>query len=535
MEKRNVDILRDPRLNKSTAFSNSEKEDYGLQGLLPYAVTSQELQKQRVLANIRIKDTDLQKYIFLSQIQDRNERLFYSTIMDNIPELMPIIYTPTVGEACQKFSNIFRVAKGFYITPEDKGRVAEIMDNWPEKDVRVIVVTDGSRILGLGDLGSNGMGIPIGKLSLYTAGAGIDPKYCMPIVLDLGTDNETLRTDPIYLGYPHPRLKGQAYDDMVDEFVQAVQQKYPVALIQFEDFITDNAYMLLERYQNKVLCFNDDIQGTASIAAAGFFTALKATNGRIEDQKIMFYGAGSASTGIADLIIKAMMKTGLTEEESLKKIWLVDSKGLIVKGREGINGLKSRFAQDHLPTDFLNAVRSVQPTVLIGASGNGRSFNKEVIETMSSFNNHPIIFALSNPTSKAECTAEEAYTWSNGKAIFASGSPFDVVTVHGKTFVPGQGNNVYIFPGIGLATLATEPKYLPDSVFLIAAEVVANQIEDSDLTMGTIYPKLTLLREISVKIAIAISVHLYEQNLARIPRPDDIESYIRSLMYDPSY
>lgn len=535
MEKKSVDILRDPRLNKSTAFSESEKEKYGLRGLLPFAVTSQEMQKQRVLDNIRIKDTDLQKYIFLSQLQDRNERLFYSTIMDNIPELMPIIYTPTVGEACQKFSNIFRVAKGFYITPEDKGRVAEIMDNWPEKDVRVIVVTDGSRILGLGDLGSNGMGIPIGKLSLYTAGAGIDPKYCMPIVLDLGTDNESLLNDPVYLGYPHPRLKGQPYDEMVDEFVEAVQKKFPKALIQFEDFITENAYMLLERYQNKVLCFNDDIQGTASIAAAGFFTALKATNGKLEDQKIMFYGAGSASTGIADLIIKAMLKAGLSEEESLKKIWLVDSKGLIVKGRDIISGLKGRFAQDHAPADFLSAVQSIQPTVLIGASGNGRAFTKEIIEMLCSFNEHPIIFALSNPTSKAECTAEEAYTWSKGKAIFASGSPFDEVTVNGKTFVPGQGNNVYIFPGIGLATLAVEPKYLPDSVFLIAAEVVANEIQDSDLEKGTIYPKLTLLREISVKIAIAISNHLYEQNLTTIPKPENLEAYIRNIMYNPAY
>ena len=535
MEKKGVEILREPRLNKSTAFSLAEKEQYRLQGLLPYAVTSQELQKQRVLENIRIKDTNLQKYIFLSQLQDRNERLFYSTIMDNIPELMPIIYTPTVGEACQQFSHIFRLAKGFYVTPDDKGRVADILDNWPEKDVRVIVVTDGSRILGLGDLGSNGMGIPIGKLALYTAGAGIDPKYCMPVMLDLGTDNDTLRTDPVYLGYPHPRLKGREYDDMVDEFVQAVQHKFPNALIQFEDFITDNAYKLLERYQNKVLCFNDDIQGTASIAAAGFFTSLQATNSKLEDQKIMFYGAGSASTGIADLIIKAFMEAGLSEEESRKKIWLVDSKGLVVKGREDLTDIKEKLARDHAPASFLEAIKSVKPTVLIGAAGNGRSFTKEVIGTMASFNERPVIFALSNPTSKAECTAEEAYTWSNGKAVFASGSPFDPVSINGKTHVPGQGNNVYIFPGIGLATLATEPKYLPDSVFLVAAKVVAGEIQDSDLDQGTIYPKLTLLRDISLKIAIAIAEHIYELGIAGIQRPDDLEAYIRSLMYDPAY
>ncbi|MCZ2100495.1 MAG: NAD-dependent malic enzyme [Chitinophagales bacterium] len=535
MEKKGVEILREPRFNKSTAFSTEEKEQYGLRGLLPYAVTSQELQKQRVLANIRIKDTDLQRYIFLSQLQDRNERLFYSTIMDNIPELMPIIYTPTVGEACQKFSHIFRIAKGFYVTPDDKGHVADILDNWPEKDVRVIVVTDGSRILGLGDLGSNGMGIPIGKLSLYTAGAGIDPKYCMPVMLDLGTDNETLRTDPVYLGYPHPRLKGQAYDEMIDEFVQAVQIKFPQALIQFEDFVTDNAYKLLERYKDQVLCFNDDIQGTASIAAAGFFTAIHATNKKLGDQKIMFYGAGSASTGIADLIIKAYIESGLSEEASRKKIWLVDSKGLIVQGREDLTDIKAKFAQDHAPASFLEAVKSVQPTVLIGAAGNGRSFTKEVIEAMASFNERPVIFALSNPTSKAECTAEEAYTWSNGKAIFASGSPFNPVVLNGKTHVPGQGNNVYIFPGIGLATLATEPKYLPDSVFLVAAKIVAGEIQDSDLEQGTIYPKLSLLRDISLKIAIAIAEHIYELGLARITRPDNLETHIRSLMYDPSY
>ncbi len=535
MEKKGVEILREPRFNKSTAFSSAEKEQYGLRGLLPYAVTSQELQKQRVLENIRIKDTNLQKYIFLSQLQDRNERLFYSTIMDNIPELMPIIYTPTVGEACQQFSHIFRLAKGFYVTPDDKGRVADILDNWPEKDVRVIVVTDGSRILGLGDLGSNGMGIPIGKLALYTAGAGIDPKYCMPVMLDLGTDNEALSTDPIYLGYPHPRLKGQDYDEMVDEFVQAVQQKFPNALLQFEDFITDNAYKLLERYQNKVLCFNDDIQGTASIAAAGFFTSLKATNSKLEDQKIMFYGAGSASTGIADLIIKAFMEAGLSEEESRKKIWLVDSKGLVVKGREDLTDIKAKLAQDHVLATFIEAIKSIKPTVLIGAAGNGRSFTKEVIETMSDFNERPVIFALSNPTSKAECTAEEAYTWSNGKAVFASGSPFSPVSINGKTHVPGQGNNVYIFPGIGLATLATEPKYLPNSVFLVAAKVVAGEIQDSDINSGTIYPKLTLLRDISFKIAVAIANHIYELGIARIQRPDDLEAHIKSLMYDPAY
>ena len=535
MEKKGIDILREPRINKSTAFSLEEKETFGLRGLLPYAVTTQQLQKQRVIENIRIKDTDLERYIFLSALQERNERLFYMIIMENLPELMPIIYTPTVGEACQKFSNIFRIAKGFYISPDDKGSIHNMLDNWPEKDVRVIVVTDGSRILGLGDLGSNGMGIPIGKLSLYTAGGGIDPRYCMPVMLDLGTDNEELRTQSIYLGYPHARLKGEAYDDMVDEFVQAVQVKFPKALIQFEDFVTDNAYRLLEKYHDKVLCFNDDIQGTASVAVAGFLTAIKAKEGKLEDQRIMFYGAGSASTGIADLIVKAYMETGLSKEESHKKIWLVDSKGLIVTSREGLQGLKKRFARDHAPATFLEAVKSVRPTVLIGASGVGGSFTQEVIEEMSTYNEHPIIFALSNPTSKAECTATEVYTWSNGKAVFASGSPFDSVTVNGKTFIPGQCNNVYIFPGIGLASIAIDAQFLPESVFLVAAKIVAGEIQESDLENGTIYPKLTLLRDISFKIAIAVAEHLYELNMANLARPTDLEGHIRSLMYDPEY
>ena len=535
MDKKGIEILREPRINKSTAFTTEEKEELGLRGLLPYAVTSQQLQKQRVIDNIRIKDTDLQKYIFLSQLQERNERLFYSTIMDHLPELMPIIYTPTVGEACQKFSHIYRIAKGFYISPDDRGSIADILENWPVKDVRVIVVTDGSRILGLGDLGSNGMGIPIGKLSLYTAGAGIDPSYCMPVMLDLGTDNEALRTDPIYLGYPHARLKGEAYNSMVDEFVQAVQQKFPKALIQFEDFTTDNAYGLLACYQKQVLCFNDDIQGTASIAAAGIFTAVQATNSLLEDQKIMFYGAGSASTGIADLIIKAFIEKGFSEADALSKIWMVDSRGLIVKGREGLSDIKGRFAQHHHHVSFIDAIRSVQPTILIGASGNGGSFTREVVETMSSFNEHPVIFALSNPTSKAECVAEDAYTWSKGKVIFASGSPFEPVTYNGKTFVPGQGNNVYIFPGIGLAALAVEAAYLPDSVFLVAAKVVAAEVEQTDLDNGTIYPKLSLLREISFKIAVAVAHHLYELKLARLDRPENLETHIRNMMYDPAY
>lgn len=535
MSKKGLEVLRDSRLSKSTAFNYEEKERLGLRGLLPYSISTQELQKHRVIENIRRKESNIEKYIFLSALQGRNERLFYRTVIDYLPELLPIIYTPTVGEVCQQFSHIYRIDKGFYITPEDKGDIAEIMENWPEKDVRVIVVTDGSRILGLGDLGCNGMGIPIGKLSLYTAGAGISPEYCMPVMLDMGTDNEALLDDLLYLGYPHKRLQGAEYDEIVEEFVIAVQQKYPKALIQFEDFVTPNAYKLLEKYQEKILCFNDDIQGTAAVALAGIYTSLRITGQAFADQKIMFLGAGSAATGIADLLVKAFMAEGLSEVDSLNKLWFVDINGLLVKESQNLQLHNLPYAHDYPSMSFTEAIKDLKPTILIGASGAKGTFTEEVVKLMCANNERPVIFALSNPTSKAECTAEEVYTFSNGKAVFASGSPFTSVTIDEQTFIPGQGNNVYIFPGIGLAAVAVEACYLPDSVFLVAASELARQIHQSDLDHGTLYPKMTTLRTISFEIAVAVANHLYELDLAKAEKPKNMRTHIKNMMYDPTY
>lgn len=535
MEKRGVDVLKDKRISKSTAFTADEKEQFGLRGLLPYAISSQDKQKLRVIENIRRKESNIEKYIFLSALQDRNERLFYKTVMDYLPELLPIIYTPTVGEVCQQFSHIYRIDKGFYITPEDKGDIGLLLDNWPERDVRVIVVTDGSRILGLGDLGCNGMGIPIGKLSLYTAGGGIKPEYCLPVMLDMGTDNEKLLEEIMYLGYPHKRLKGEEYDELVDEFVMSVQEKFPKALIQFEDFVTPNAYKILQKYQNKVLCFNDDIQGTAAVALGGVYSALRITGQAFTDQKIMFVGAGSAATGIADLMVKALINEGLTEEDALQKLWFVDINGLVVKNSKNLLPHNIPYAHEHEAMGFVDAIKDLKPTILIGASGAKGVFTSEVVELMSSINERPIIFALSNPTSKAECTAEQAYNWSKGQAVFASGSPFAPVTYDGRVFVPGQGNNVYIFPGVGLAAISVEAKTLPESVFLVAAAELARQIHQSDLDHGTVYPKLTNLRTISFEIAVAVASHLYELGLANLEKPKNLRTHIKSMMYDPTY
>ena len=535
MDKKGIEVLKDKRISKSTAFNADEKEKLGLRGLLPYAISSQDKQKQRVIENIRRKESSIEKYIFLSALQDRNERLYYKTIMDYIPELLPIIYTPTVGEVCQQFSHIYRIDKGFYITPEDKGDIALLLDNWPEQDVRVIVVTDGSRILGLGDLGCNGMGIPIGKLSLYTAGGGIKPEYCLPVMLDMGTDNENLLEEIMYLGYPHKRLKGDEYDELIEEFITSVQEKFPKALIQFEDFLTPNAYKILNKYQGRVLCFNDDIQGTAAVALAGVYSALRITKQVFTDQKIMFLGAGSAATGIADLMVKALLKEGLSESEALLKLWFVDIQGLVVKKSTELMPHNKPYAHDHEPMGFIDAIKDIRPTILIGASGAKGVFNAEVIQLMSSINERPVIFALSNPTSNAECTAEEAYTLSKGKAVFASGSPFDPVTLDGKTYVPGQGNNVYIFPGVGLGAIAVEALQLPDSAFMIAATELARQIHQSDLDQGTVYPRLTNLRTISFGIAVSVANHLYELGLTRLEKPKNLRTYIKNMMYDPTY
>jgi malate dehydrogenase (oxaloacetate-decarboxylating)(NADP+) len=535
MPKKGVDVLRDRKQSKSTAFTKDDRVNMGLRGLLPYAIATQDLQKTRVIENIRKKESNIEKYIFLSALQDRNERLFYRTVMDHIQELLPIIYTPTVGEVCLQFSHIYRIDKGFYITPEDKGDIKQLLDNWPEEDVKVIVVTDGSRILGLGDLGCNGMGIPIGKLQLYTAGGGIAPHHCLPVILDVGTDNEAILNDMFYLGYPHKRLKGKEYFEIVDEFIQAVQKKYPKALIQFEDFVTKNAYEILHKYQHEVLCFNDDIQGTAAVALGGVYCSEKITGKAFKDLKIMFLGAGSAATGIADLMVQAYIDVGLTTAEAKQRLWFADINGLLVQSRPDLLPHNEMYAHDHASMSFIEAIHDLRPDVLIGASGAKSTFTQEVIEAMCQYNERPVIFALSNPTSNAECTAREAIEWSKGKVVFASGSPFEPVTYMDRQYTIGQGNNVYIFPGLGLGAIACEAKYLPESAFLVAAKELAHQIHQSDIESGSVFPRMTHLRNISFEIAVAGADHLYDLDLARLEKPKNIRAHIKSMLYDPTY
>lgn len=531
-----VDLLRDPTLNKGTAFTEEERKALGLEGLLPPYVNSLETQVIRVMENFHKKPTDLEKYIHLMSLLDRNETLFYRVVMDRIEEMMPIVYTPTVGRACQEYGHILRKPRGIFISAKDRGRVIDILRNWPNKDVRIVVVTDGERILGLGDLGANGMGIPVGKLCLYTACAGIHPGLCLPVTIDVGTNNEELLNDVLYVGLRQHRLRGEPYDALVEEFIMAVQELYPHVLIQFEDFATPNALRLLNKYRGRVCTFNDDIQGTGAVGLAGLYSALRITGGKLRDQKILFLGAGEAGIGIGNMISSTLVAEGLSEKEARNRCWFVDSQGLVVKSRSDLAEYKLLYAHDYeYLRDFLSAVKSLRPTVIIGASGQPKTFTQSVLEAMAIYNQRPIIFAMSNPTSKAECTAEEAYIWTEGRAIFASGSPFAPVMFKGKTYVPGQANNAYVFPGIGLGIIACEAMSVTDEMFSVAAKALANAVSEADLAQGRIYPPLTKIREASAAIATAVAEVAYNQGIARRPKPDDLPTFIKSQMYEPKY
>ena len=529
-------ILHDPTLNKGTAFTAAERDKLGLRGLLPPHIQTQDDQVNRVLGNLRNKASALERYIFLVSLQDRNETLFYRLVLDHIDEMMPLIYTPTVGQACQQYGQIFRRPRGIFISARDRGCVRQILQNWPHRDVRVIVVTDGERILGLGDLGASGMGIPVGKLALYTACAGIDPTQCLPVTIDVGTDNPTLLNDPLYLGLPQRRVRGEAYDELVDEFITEASAAFPNVLIQFEDFANQNAFRLLEKYRHQFCTFNDDIQGTASVALAGLYSALRITGKPMADQRLLFFGAGEAGTGIGELVTAALVAEGMPESEARKRCWYIDSKGLVVKSRTDLVHHKIPFAHDHPHlTNSLEIIETLRPTGLIGASGQPSTFTKEILEAIARINERPIVFALSNPTSKAECTAEQAYGWTSGRAIFASGSPFDPVTVNGQQFVPGQGNNAYIFPGVGLGTVASASTTVPDEMFLAAARTLAETVSQEDLAIGRIYPSLSRIREVSLSIAAKVVEIARDRGLARISIPEDVENYVKELMYQPDY
>ena len=529
-------LLHNPRLNKGTAFTEAERRAWGLEGLLPPAVTTIDLQVARRHDEIARLDNDLQKYLVLSDLQARNETLFYAVLMSDPATYMPLVYTPTVGEACQKFGHIFRQPRGIYLPISARGRLKELLSNWPEKDVRFIVVTDGERILGLGDLGAGGMGIPLGKLSLYTACAGVPPQYCLPIVLDVGTNNQSLLEDQLYLGVRQERVRGDKYLAFVDEFVDAVEALYPKCCIQWEDFANINAVPILARYRDKICTFNDDIQGTAGIALAGILAALRLTGQKLTDQRFLFLGAGSAATGIAELISLTMAREGADLAEARRRNALFDVNGLLVTGRTDLADFQKPFAQDRAPvSSFVEAVKALQPTGIIGVSTVPKLFTREVIEAMASINQRPIIFPYSNPTSRSECTAEEAYRWSDGRAVFASGSPFPPVEIAGRRFVPGQGNNVYIFPAMGMAVFATEASRVTEEMFIVAAQAIAEQVSEENLSVGLIYPPQSHIFEASVHVAERIAAYIFDQGLARAPRPKDVEALIRAHVYRPVY
>ncbi|KAL7222120.1 hypothetical protein ACSBR1_023932 [Camellia fascicularis] len=533
-------LLRDPHHNKGLAFSEKERDAHFLRGLLPPVVISQELQIKKMMHNFRQYQVPLQRYMAMMDLQEMNERLFYKLLIDNVEELLPVVYTPTVGEACQKYGCIFKRPQGLFISLKEKGRILEVLKNWPQRKIQVIVVTDGERILGLGDLGCQGMGIPVGKLSLYTALGGIRPSACLPITIDVGTNNENLLNDEFYIGLRQRRATGQEYAELLHEFMTAVKQNYgEKVLIQFEDFANHNAFDLLAKYGNTHLVFNDDIQGTASVVLAGLMAALKLVGGTLAEHTFLFLGAGEAGTGIAELIALEMSKqTEAPLEESRKKIWLVDSKGLIVNSRmETLQQFKKPWAHEHEPVEELvDAVKAIKPTVLIGSSGAGRTFTKEVIEAMASFNEKPIILALSNPTSQSECTAEEAYAWSQGRAIFASGSPFGPVEYNGKVYVSGQANNAYIFPGFGLGLIISGAIRVHDDMLLAASEALAAEVSQDNFDKGLIYPPFSNIRKISAHIASEVAAKAYELGLAtRLPQPENLVAYAESCMYSPSY
>jgi malate dehydrogenase (oxaloacetate-decarboxylating)(NADP+) len=534
---RGVTLLRNPMLNKGTAFTQKEREASGLLGLLPTRVNSMESQVRRVMENIRRKGTDLEKYVYLTSLQERNATLFYRILINHLDEVMPIVYTPTVGQACQEYGHIFRSStQGLFIAAEYKGRMRQVMRNWPERDVRVIVVTDGERILGLGDLGVDGMGIPAGKLMLYTACAGIHPEHCLPVTLDVGTNNEGLLNDPLYIGMQHRRLRGSDYDDLIEEFVTAAHEVFPHALIQFEDFANENAFRLLQKYRNRICTFNDDIQGTASVALAGLYSAMRIRGANLKDQRILFVGAGEAGLGMGSLVMTAMMKEGLTEKEARGRCFFMDLNGLVVTGRTDLDERTRAFAAEGPGApDCLSAVELVKPGVILGASGKHGIFTKEVLEAMARLNERPVVFAMSNPTSHSECTAEQAYYFTQGRAIFASGSPFPPVDYQGKRLVPGQSNNAYIFPGMGLGVTACRIRHVTDEMFFAAAKTLAGMVGEGSFAQGSLYPPLKDIRKVSLAIAEAVAEVAYRQKLAAKPRPRRLRDYLAGQMYDPVY
>lgn len=531
-----LNTLRDPLLNRGTAFETADRARLGLEGWLPPRVETIQEQERRVLEVLRSKPSPLERYCYLSTIQNENETLFYRVVIDNLQETLPLIYTPTVGQACLEWSRLYVTPRGLYLTPHHQGQIADILLRLPQRDIGIIVVTDGGRILGLGDLGANGMGIPIGKLALYTACAGVSPARCLPVTLDVGTDTRNVRDDPFYLGRRMPRLTGSAYGAFLDEFIVAAHDAFPNAVIQFEDFNNANAFSLLSRYREQLCCFNDDIQGSGAMALAGLYAAGRRTGRRLTEERILFLGAGEAALGIGSLIVAALQREGLNPEQARSQCLFIDSKGTVVTRRADLPPHKREFAQDLAPQpDLVSTIEVFKPSVLIGACGCGSLFTQPVIAAMARSCPLPVVFALSNPTSKAECSAQQAYAWSGGRLIFAAGSPFEPVTVANTVHAPGQANNSYIFPGVGLGLMVSGAKCVTDAMFLAAAEALADQVTDDDLAVGRIFPLQGKLREVATATAAAVAHVVFAQGLAMRPKPDNLAKTIARAMYEPEY
>ena len=533
---RGVDLLRDAGQNQSTAYTQTEREQKGLVGLLPPGVETLQHQVERCLQQLNRKPSDLEQYIYLAQLADENQTLFYALLATDPGRFLKIVYDPTVGTACLEFGHIYRKPNGLYVSIEQRGKVKEVLRNWPVRDIRVICVSTGGRILGLGDLGANGMGIPIGKLQLYTACAAVPPQMLLPILLDCGTDNQALLDDPLYLGLRQRRPAMQELDEFVQEFVDAVQELYPKCCIHFEDWKGADAIRLLARYVDKISCYNDDIQGTGSVTVAGLYNALKITKGALRQQRVLFLGAGSAGIGIANIIVSAMKLEGLTEQQAQSQISLFDVGGLLTQQTQDLSAEQKKYAHPHDPTtDLVEAIKTFKPTVLIGVSTVKGTFTQQVIEAMTELNERPIIFALSNPTDHAECTAQEAYGYSAGKAIYAAGVQFDSVEIQGKTYEPSQANNFYIFPAVGLAIVATEAKHVPDEIFVEAARALADQVTPEQLHKGMLFPPQRDILTSSITTAIKAAEKIIDLGLARIEKPVSNYELIHSLLYKPKY
>lgn len=533
---RGVALLDDPTKNKGTAFTEAEREALGLVGLLPEAVEDLPRQLSRVLQQLAVKPNDLERYIYLIELADRDETLFYYTLMSDPARFVPIVYDPTVAEACLTFGHIFRRTRGMYVSLHMKGRIAEVLRNWPVRDVRFICVSTGGRILGLGDIGANGMGIPIGKLQLYTACAAVPPDGLLPVLLDIGTTNAALRADPLYLGLRQVPPPQEELDALVDEFVEAVQKVFPGCCIHFEDWKGTDALRYLERYRHRILCYNDDLQGTASVALAGLTTALEILDAKLRDQRILFLGAGSAAIGIGNMLVSAMQAQGLSKVDAEARVSMFDVNGLLESSRKDLSPSQQVYAHDEATsTDLVETIEMLKPTILIGVSTKGGAFDQRVVETMSKLNPRPIIFALSNPTDRAECSAEQAYTWSKGKALYAAGVQFPDVTVDGKTFHPGQANNFIIFPAMGLAVYATRPQRITDEMFIAAAQASADQVRQDERDRGMLFPSQADVLETEVTTATRVAELIFDKGMAGVDRPEDIRAFIEGQLYRPHY